>query len=80
MEDSLAFYAFPQLDARRVSSSNVLEWLNREIRFRTSVVEMFPSADASTRLVTAISYVENWSASRACLSEQSVQVMLRSAV
>ena len=29
LEDSLAFYAFPQLDARKISSTNVLERLNR---------------------------------------------------
>lgn len=31
LEDSLPFYAFPQLDARKISSTNVLERLNREI-------------------------------------------------
>ena len=39
LEDSLSFYAFPQLDPRKISSTNVLERLNREIRRRTGVVE-----------------------------------------
>ena len=75
------FYAFPQLDARKISSTNVLERLNREIRRRTCVVGIFPSADAYTRLVTTylMEYAEDWSASRAYLSEQSVQAMLRPA-
>jgi len=37
LEDSLAFYAFPLLDSRKISSSNMLERLNKEIRRRTSV-------------------------------------------
>ena len=81
LEDSLAFYAFPQLDARKISSTNVLERLNREIRRRTGVVGIFPNADAYTRLVTTylMEYAEDWSASRAYLSEQSVQAILRPA-
>ena len=81
LEDSLSFYAFPQLDARKISSTNVLERLNREIRRRTSVVGIFPSADAYARLVTTylMEYAEDWSASRAYLSEQSVQAILQPA-
>ena len=81
LEDSLSFYAFPQLGARKISSTNVLERLNREIRRRTSVVGIFPSADAYARLVTTylMEYAEDWSSSRAYLSEQSVQAMLRPA-
>ena len=45
------------------------------------IVGIFPSADAYTRLVTTylMEYAEDWSASRAYLSEQSVQAMLRPA-
>ena len=32
LEDSLTFYSVPQLDARKISSTNVLERLTREIR------------------------------------------------
>ena len=51
------------------------------IRRRTGVVGIFPSADAYTRLVTTylMEYAEDWSASRAYLSEQSVQALLRPA-
>lgn len=51
------------------------------IRRRTGVVGIFSSADAYTRLVTTylMEYAEDWSASKAYLSEQSVQPMLRPA-
>ena len=81
LEDSLAFYAFPQLDARKISSTNLLERLNREIRRRTSTVGIFPNPDSYTRLVTTylMEYAEDWSSSRAYLSEQSVHALLRPA-
>ena len=78
LEDSLAFYAFPQLDARKISSTNVLERLNREIRRRTNVAGIFPNPNAYTRLVTTylMEYAEDWPSSRAYLSEQSIQALL----
>ena len=81
LEDSLVFYAFPQLDARKISSTNVLERLNREIRRRTNVVGIFPNPDAYTRLVTTylMEYAEDWTSSRAYLSEISVQALLSTA-
>ena len=78
LEDSLAFYAFPQLDARKISSTNVLERLNREIRRRTNVVGIFPNPEAYTRLVTTylMEYAEDWASSRAYLCERSIEALL----
>ena len=64
LEDSLTFYAFPKLDAR--------------IRRRTSVVGIFPNEASYVRLVTTylIEYAEDWSVSRAYLSQESIEATL----
>lgn len=79
MKESLAPHDSPQLDARKISSTNVLERLNWKIRRCTGVVEIFPLTDAYTRLVTTylMEYAEDWSASRVYLIEQSAQAMLQ---
>ena len=81
LEDSLAFYAFPMLDARKISSSNTIERLNREIRRRTSVVGIFPNESSYVRLVTAylMEYAEDWSVSRAYISHESIAATLTTA-
>ena len=78
LEDSLAFYAFPMLNARTISSSNMIERLNREIRRRTSVVGIFPNESSYVRLVTTylMEYVEDWSVSKAYLSQKSIAATL----
>ena len=78
LEDSLAFYTFPMLDARRISSSNMVERLNREIRRRTSVIGVFPNESSYVRLVTAylMEYAEDWSVSRAYISHASIAATL----
>lgn len=81
LEDSLAFYAFPAPDARKTSSTNMLERLNREIRRRTGAVKIFPNSDSYFRLVTTylMEYAEGWSVSRAYLSSKFIQPLLRNA-
>ena len=78
LEDSLAFYTFPMLDARKISSSNMIERLNREIRRRTSVIGIFPNESSYVRLVTTylMEYAEDWSVSRAYLSQESIAATL----
>ena len=80
LEDSLVFYAFPMLDARKISSSNMIERLNREIRRRTSVVGIFPNESSYVCLVTTylMEYAEDWSVSRAYIS-QSIAATLATA-
>ena len=78
LEDSLTFYAFPKLDARKTSSSNMIERLNREIRRRTSVVGIFPNEASYVRMVTTylMEYAEDWSVSTAYLSQESIEATL----
>jgi len=66
LEDSLQFYHFHQIDHRKITSTNMLERLNREIRRRTYVVGVFPNQDAYIRLVTSylMEYHEDWSTGR----------------
>ena len=75
LEDALTYLSFPSLDARKVSSNNMLERLNKEIRRRTRVVGIFPNPESYLRLVTAylMEYSEDWSVTRAYLSEESLQ-------
>lgn len=74
LDDSLAFYAFPQLDSRKIASTNMLERLNEEIRRRTKVIGIFPNPASYVRLVTVylMEYAEDWSVSRAYMSEASL--------
>jgi len=78
LEDSLSFYGFPKLDSRKIASTNMLERLNEEIRRRTRVVGIFPNPASYLRLVTTflMEYAEDWSVSRAYLSEESIRTLL----
>jgi putative transposase len=62
LEDSLQFYGFEHLDRRKISSTNVLERLNKEIRRRSRVVGVFPSKDSYLRLLVCylFEYSEDW--------------------
>ena len=76
----MTFYAFPKLDARKISSSNMLEWLNKEFRRRSKVVTVFPSMGAYLRLLTTyvMEYTEDWQKmGRAYLDLSSLQKYVR---
>lgn len=80
LEDSLTYYAFPKLDHRKISSSNMLERLNREFRRRSKVVTVFPSTEAYLRLLTTyvIDYTNDWqNTGRAYLDVSSLQNYVR---
>lgn len=77
LEDSLQFFHFPFFDKRKVSSTNSLERLNREVRRRTRVVGIFPSRDSYIRLVTCyiLEYTEDWITGKSYFSAESIMEM-----
>ncbi|NLY37240.1 MAG: IS256 family transposase, partial [Tissierellia bacterium] len=74
LEDSLQFFQFPEIDPRKISSTNLMERLNKEVRRRTKVVGIFPDTKAYLRLVTAflIEYSEDWTINRAYIKKETM--------
>ena len=60
-EDSIQYYGFSKIDSRKISSTNTLERLNKEVRRRSRAVGIFPSTESYLRLMTAslIEYSED---------------------
>lgn len=80
LEDSLQFYGFPELDARKISSTNVLERLNREIRRRSRVVGVFPCEESYVRLLCCylIEYTEDWEHEKSYIRKEALdQLQIR---
>jgi len=77
LEDSIQFYSFGCIDPRKISSTNMLERLNREIRRRTNVVGVFPNMDSYIRLVTSqlIEYSEDWSSGKAYINPDKISLI-----
>jgi putative transposase len=71
LEDSLSLYDFPEVDKKRVSSTNGQERLNMEIRRRSRVVGVFPSVESYVRLTICylIEYAEDWASERSYIRD-----------
>ncbi|WP_198018128.1 transposase, partial [Hippea jasoniae] len=76
--DSLQFYYFPQIDKRKISSTNALERINEEIRRRSRVVSIFPSKESYLRLIVSylMEYTEDWLAERSYIHPQKLQEVM----
>ncbi len=53
IDETLAYYAFPEEHWRRIRTNNPLERLMREIRRRTRVVGAFPDGQSALNLAAA---------------------------
>ena len=62
IEETLTYYRLPLAHHKHIKSTNMLERLNQEIKRRTWVVRIFPSAESCLRLVRALAAEthENW--------------------
>jgi putative transposase len=78
LEDSLQFYEFPQIDKRRISSTNVVERIIREIRRRSRVIGVFPNQESYVRLTTCylIEYSEDWINERSYIKRENIIIAL----
>ncbi|UQE74420.1 IS256 family transposase [Gordonia sp. PP30] len=77
--DVLAFSAFPQTHWQKIWSNNPIERLNKEIKRRADVVEIFPNPAAFLRLATAvvIEAHDEWQVTRRYFSDVSMADLRR---
>ena len=75
LEDALQYLSYSSFDHRKISSTNILERLNREIRRRSRVVGIFPSMDSYIRLITSylIEYSEDWSVGKCYIKPSLIE-------
>ncbi len=74
-DDVLAHMAYPAAVWSKISSTNPLKRVNKEIKRRSNVVGIFPNDEAVTRLVGAVltEQSEEWATGRRYMSLDSLQ-------
>jgi putative transposase len=70
IEQTLSFFRLPKRHHDYVSSTKLLEAFNEEVRLRSDIVRVFPSAESCLRVIRALAVEahENWMAARSCLN------------
>jgi putative transposase len=78
LEDSLQFYSYPEVDAKKISSTNMSERTVREVRRRSRVIGVFPSVESWVRLETCylMEYSEDWRSDRSYIKREKVQEVM----
>ena len=78
-EDILAHRAFPNEHRRQLHSTNPLERLNKEIKRRSRVVEIFPNTEAVVRLIGALvsEQTDEWQVTRRYMSLETLRTVLQ---
>ena len=78
LEDSLQFYGFPEIDPKKISSTNMSERTVREVRRRSRVIGVFPSVESWVRLETCylMEYSEDWRSDRSYIKREKVQEVM----
>jgi transposase-like protein len=79
LADALAFLRFPLEHHRKISTTNPIEHLNREIRRRTRSIGIFPSRESALRLITMIliEQSEEWMVERRYMTPESLELVLQ---
>ena len=74
-EDILAFMAYPRAHWTRIYSTNILERLNKEVKRRIKVVEIFPDSPSVFRLVGSLlaEADDEWLIRRRYFSKESMR-------
>jgi len=74
LSDALTFMAFPREHWSRISSTNPIERINKEIRRRTRVIGIFPNIESALRLISMIllEQTEDWHTEKRYMSEESM--------
>ena len=71
--EGFAVFAIPKAHRRRIRSTNLLEFVNKEIKRRTRVATLFPNDASILRLVSAVlvELSEDWETGRRYLPEET---------
>jgi putative transposase len=77
LEDALTYLDFPEEHWSKISSTNPIERLNREIRRRTRSVGVFPNIASALRLIGSIllEQTEEWGTGHCYMSPESMQLI-----